>query len=259
MTIEGTTRRADVQVTISEERGVRYLHFGSVWVQGAMRIRAPEALELDYTRQMMAWLLFLAPPARILQLGLGAGSLTKFTLAQLPDTLVTVCELSQAVIDGAHQHFRVPREHPRMTIVHADAEEFVAKVAEPGAYGVVQIDLYDQAARGPVLDSEAFYAGCRRLLAKAGLCVVNLFGEHASFPRNILRLEQVFDGRVLLMPPVNEGNVIALAFSGPRLSVAEERLSERATYLESTYGLKAGAWVDAIKRSGYVAEGRLVI
>ena len=67
-------------IDISEESGVRYLHFGSEWVQGAMRIRKPDALELDYTREMMAGLLLRdAPwPRRVLLIGLGAGSLTKF-------------------------------------------------------------------------------------------------------------------------------------------------------------------------------------
>ena len=43
---------------ISEEAGVRSLHFGSDWVQGAMRIRKPDALELEYTREMLACLLW---------------------------------------------------------------------------------------------------------------------------------------------------------------------------------------------------------
>ena len=71
-------QRDDTGITLSEEDGVRYLHFGSPWVQGAMRIARPWALEIDYVRDMMAWLLFLAPPGRILQLGLGAAALTKY-------------------------------------------------------------------------------------------------------------------------------------------------------------------------------------
>jgi spermidine synthase len=46
-----------LNIDISEEAGVRYLHFGSSWVQGAMRIARPFALELDYTREMMVPLL----------------------------------------------------------------------------------------------------------------------------------------------------------------------------------------------------------
>ncbi len=62
--------------------GVRYLHFGTEWVQGAMRLRKPDAIELEYAQQMMAWLLFLSPSApdfHVAQLGLGAAALTKFS------------------------------------------------------------------------------------------------------------------------------------------------------------------------------------
>lgn len=50
-------------VDISEESGVRFLHFGSDWVQGAMRIARPWSLELSYTREMMASLLLRPPGA----------------------------------------------------------------------------------------------------------------------------------------------------------------------------------------------------
>ena len=46
-------------VTFSESGGVRYLHFGTELIQGAMRIRDPNEIYLEYNQQMMAWLLFL--------------------------------------------------------------------------------------------------------------------------------------------------------------------------------------------------------
>ncbi|MBL8502505.1 MAG: spermidine synthase, partial [Rhodocyclaceae bacterium] len=49
-------------IDISEEAGVRYLHFGSDWIQGAIRIARPRALELDKTREMMAALLLRPAP-----------------------------------------------------------------------------------------------------------------------------------------------------------------------------------------------------
>ena len=33
--------RQNPEISISEEDGIRYLHFGSVWIQGAMRIASP--------------------------------------------------------------------------------------------------------------------------------------------------------------------------------------------------------------------------
>ena len=45
--------------TISEAAGVRYLHFGTEWVQGAMWVEQPAELVLEYTAQLMAWLLLV--------------------------------------------------------------------------------------------------------------------------------------------------------------------------------------------------------
>ncbi|NCW98692.1 MAG: hypothetical protein EBW71_06870, partial [Betaproteobacteria bacterium] len=62
----------------SEDQGVRYLHFGTPWIQGAMRIRVPHRLVLDYTQDMMAWLMLMSVPDRVLHLGLGAGACVRF-------------------------------------------------------------------------------------------------------------------------------------------------------------------------------------
>jgi len=87
---------------------VRFLHFGSEWVQGAMRIARPYSLELEYTREMAACLL-LRPdsewPRRVLQVGLGAASLTKFWQRHRPDAKQTIVEINPAVVAMAEQSF----------------------------------------------------------------------------------------------------------------------------------------------------------
>ena len=47
------------EVTLSEHDGVRYLHLGTPWVQGAMRIARPRAIELEYVQRMLAALLWV--------------------------------------------------------------------------------------------------------------------------------------------------------------------------------------------------------
>src|SRR3954471_7659100 len=81
-------------VTLSEQDGVRYLHFGTEWVQGAMRLRKPDWPELEYAQQMMAWMLYIDRPAAIAQLGLGTAALTKFCYRQFPAATVTAVELN---------------------------------------------------------------------------------------------------------------------------------------------------------------------
>ena len=86
-------------IEVSEKAGVRYLHFSAEWIQGAMRIRKPDALELAYTRDMMACLLLRDPPwpKEVLMVGLGAGSLAKFVYRQLPATRITVVEIDPQI------------------------------------------------------------------------------------------------------------------------------------------------------------------
>jgi spermidine synthase len=59
-------------IDIREEAGIRYLHFGTDWVQGAMRLSKPHRLELAYTQAMLAFLLFRPAPRNVLIIGLGA-------------------------------------------------------------------------------------------------------------------------------------------------------------------------------------------
>ncbi|CAB3684406.1 Polyamine aminopropyltransferase [Trinickia soli] len=234
-------------VTFSEERGVRYLHFGTEWVQGAMRINKPDRIELEYAQQMMAWLLFLETPKRVVQLGLGAAALTKFAYRFLPRAQVEAVELNPAVVVAAHTMFALPPDDARLTVHEADAWDFVNDRTNHGTIGAMQIDLYDATARGPVHDSLAFYRAVRACLTEAGIATINLFGDHPSFVRNMKQLNAAFDGRVIALPEVHEGNRIALAFSGPALEVAYSALMGRAKLIEDMLGLPARRWVKALR------------
>ena len=243
-------RQADPPIDLSEQDGVRHLHFGSVWIQGAMRIRRPFELELDYVRNMMAWLLFMAPPQQVLQLGLGAAALTKWCWRFLPQTRVTAVEASDGVIAACHQWFALPAPDDRLRLVCADAGEFVARPRERRRYGVIQVDVYDRDARGPVLDSLAFYRDCRRCLEPPGMLVVNLFGgDQRSFTENLERIVAVFDSQVLVLPPVAAGNLVVLAFAGPPLSVDSKALFARADELQKQWRLPGPAWAKALRHA----------
>ena len=241
------TDPTEVSITLSEEDGVRYLHFGTPWIQGAMDIRRPDRLLLAYVEQMMAWMLFLEPPARILQLGLGAGSLTRFCLRHCPDAELTVVEHSRDVIETAHQWFALPRSHPQLKLVRRDAQAYLEPAARRGRYGVLQVDLYDMYAEGPAIESPTFYGLCVRALADPGVAVFNLFGEHASTERNLKRIREAFEGRVLELPATEAGNLVVLGFKGPPLVVTWKAVERRAALLRRQLRLPAPHWVAGLR------------
>ncbi len=248
--IEATPARRRIvyaPVTFSEEGGVRYLHFGTEWVQGAMRLRKPDALELEYAQQMMAWSLFIDAPRAITQLGLGAAALTRFCHRHYPDAQITAVELNPAVVIAARSMFGLPDDDRSLEVIVGDAQTYVDDEERHGTLDALQVDLYDATARGPVLESEAFYAACRACLRSPGVLTVNLFGVHASFARNMRSLKAAFDGRVVALPDVHEGNRVAIAFSGPPLSVPWTTLRERAAVIAWTLKLPASTWVDGLR------------
>lgn len=239
-------------ITFSEQDGIRFLHFGSRWVQGAMRLSDPVSLELDYVKDMMAWLLLLDPPPKILQLGLGAGSLTRFCRRHCRGSRITVVEISRVVIEAAHQWFHLPQPDAGLRIVRADAGVFVARERVRDTFGVLQVDLYDRDAAGPVLDSEAFYGHCHAALAAPGVMAVNLFGRHASFARSLARIRSVFD-EVITLKPRDQGNLVVLALKGPRLRVSRRALLDRADLVKARYSLPARGWARTVGASLAVA------
>ena len=232
--------------TISEFDGVRYLHLGTDWVQGAMRIRAPRKLELEYIQRMMAWLLWRPTDAlahgRAVQLGLGAAAITRFT-HQVLRWPTTVVELNPSVIQACRLWFHLPDDDDRLQVVHADAARWVLQDAHLQSADALCVDLYDHDAAAPVLDDEDFYRACRSVLAPGGLMTVNLFGRDTSFERSAERVAAAFGAdQVWQLAPTKEGNTVLVA--GREVAVPDrETLSARADAIEDRYGLKARKWL----------------
>lgn len=233
--------------TLSEFDGVRYLHLGDTpWVQGAMRIRKPQTLELDYVQRMMAWLL-LKPPAtwaqgHAVQLGLGAAALTRFSHNVLR-WRSTAVELNPQVVAACRQWFHLPPNDERLNVVAADARAWVEDTLNWDSADVLQVDLYDHEAAGPVLDDEAFYRACHAVLTEGGVMAVNLFGRSAKFMKSARRIEAVFGvGQVWKISPTAEGNAIVLAGKGVDWPERDELL-RRAEAVRERFQLPAPPWV----------------
>ena len=248
-------------VTFSESGGVRYLHFGSELIQGAMRIRDQDEIYLEYNQQMMAWLLFLEtqPGMRVAQLGLGTGALTKFTHRHCPAVKTTVVELNPAVIVSARSMFFTPDDDRRLETLQIDAKAFVQNTKYHNYFDSVQVDLYDAICDGPAVSSLDFYKGCYDLLTSPGVLTVNLFSRHQSFDINLNNICEAFENRVLLFPESHDCNVVAIAFKGPQLDVEWKEVSKRAKLIMEKTGLPTNTWSAGLHRENAHQENKLSI
>lgn len=238
-------------VSISEGEIARYLHLGTPWVQGSMRLKEPFVLDLEYIQRMMAWLLFTPADEDLtalhaMQLGLGAAALTKFHYKVL-GMRTTAIEINPQVIAACRGWFKLPPDNERLQVLQADAGAEIRRPHWQGTVHALQVDLYDHDAGAPVLDSPDFYADCRALLAPEGCMTVNLFGRRSSYAASLERICTAFGPQnVWAFKPTREGNTIVLA-----LRVAQPQdvlhLQGRAQAVQAQYRLAATKWLKVLR------------
>jgi spermidine synthase len=241
------------EVNFSDHGDIRYLHLGTEWIQGSMRIDEPFDIHLEYVQRMMAWLLFVEPQAvakrHAMQLGLGAAALTKFCHRKLR-MKTTAIELNPQVVAACRLWFRLPGDDARLSVILGDAAQVVAHEHWRGQVDALQVDLYDHEAAAPVLDSEEFYRQCRSLLTEDGCMTVNLFGRDASYERSLERIRGAFGAEaVWAFRPTREGNTVVLALRQP-VHPRRGELSARADLIEARWGLPARKWLRVFKQAG---------
>ena len=250
MTRKKTAATELPEVSVSDDGEVRHLHLGTPWIQGSMRIAQPFEIELEYVQRMMAWLLFVEPASvakrHAMQLGLGAGAITKFCRKKLR-MCCTVVELNPRVEAVCRAWFKLPPDGPMQRVVLADAAEEIQKPEWLGTVDALAVDLYDHEAAAPVLDSAEFYASCRALLTEEGCMTVNLFGRSASYERSLASMAQAFGEEALwAFKPTREGNTVVLAQrQATRPKPAE--LRARAEAVQARWELLATKWLRVFK------------
>jgi spermidine synthase len=225
-------------IDIREERGVRSLHFGSHWIQGAMRIARPYALELDYTRDMMLSLLLRSAarwPRHVLMVGLGSASLAKFLYRHRPRARLTAVEINPDVVAAARQFFKLPEDPARLDIVIGDGVDYVSGAQRE--FDLILVDGFDADGRAGPLETPRFYLAAGALLSAQGLLVANLLSPKRGIADAVGRVRRAFDERVRTLPRTEAGNTVVIAASGAPVDVALAELRARARILKQDTGL----------------------
>lgn len=225
-------------IDVREKDGLRTLHFGSPSVQGAMRIAQPCDLELEYTRVMVTALLMRDEsrfPRNILQVGLGAASLTKFLHRHCPQAYLTVVEIEPRVAAVAAEHFELPDDPARLDIVIADGFEYMMR--DGNTFDLILVDGFNEHAHPGDLNTLPFYQACRSRLSDQGLLAVNLIGLCEGVKGGFAHIETAFENRAVMFPKCKSGNTIAFAATGAAVNISLSELKRNSLLLEKRAGL----------------------
>jgi len=219
-------------IEVVDSGDIRSLHFGTFPRQSSMSMATPHSLELTYTEAMMAALIVNPNPQRALVIGLGGGSLVKFLLHHYPDCQIDVVEYRQDVVRVAHAYFQVPENDPRLNIHIGDGYLHVQQQYFSGehSYDLIMIDAYDHIGMAASVGVQAFFDACAGLLESHGVMSINLWGsDRPQFRQTMSRINQSFDGRTMIVPVEDKGNIIGLATMIP---VTSAQLKKRRLDVE---------------------------
>jgi len=223
-------------IEIVEEDGVRVLQIGGDAIQSAMRLDAPDAIELDYVRAMMAFLLFRPEPRDVLMVGLGAGSMARFVHARMPGTRVTVVEINPGVVTVARKYFRFPQEDARLQIVIGEGAEAVAK--RPVSCDALVVDGFVNGRVASTLCTQSFYDAAFSALRPRGVLVANFMADDARLERHCARIQKAFGRSPVLLLAEEQDNLIAFAVRGGPSRLAWKALEARAREVRARLGLR---------------------
>ena len=228
----------DGVIEVVDLGNIRSLHFGTLPRQSSMSLQTPHTLELSYTEAMMACLVLNSNPERILVVGLGGGSLVKFLLHHYPECKVDVIEYRQDVVDVAHRFFHVPSDDPRLTIHVGDGYLFTQQQYYQGdvSYDLLLVDAYDHIGMSASVGVQAFFDSCAGVLSELGVMSINLWGsDKPQFNQTMSRINQSFNGRSMILPVKNKGNVVGLAtmqtVTTAKLKKFKNRVEQQETFL----------------------------
>ena len=233
-------------IEIVEEGGVRVLQIGGDAIQSAMRLDAPDRIELDYVQAMMAFLLFRPRPREVLMVGLGGGSMARFIHQRMPNVRVSVVEIDPGVVTVAHRYFHFPEEDERLEILIGDGAELVPR--RPAGADVLVVDGFVDGRPAEGLCTQSFYDGAFAALRSPGVMVANFMADDGKIERHLGRIEKSFGRSPTLLLAQEEDNLIAFAHRGGPLRLAWPELKARARAANALFGLPLEECLPALRR-----------
>ena len=224
-------------------------------VQSIIDLDEPGQLPAPFSRAMLASLMFVETPQRVLLIGMGGGSIARYFHNRDVSIKGDVIERSAVVIDIARKFFDFP-EGSGWKVIHSDARDYLKTTN--CEYEMILVDISED-NRAPTWISDTNYLmHFKRHLAPAGVLVFNLLiSDENTFTECLWNIRQVFERRTVCLTVPGSPNTMVFAFNEHPKYGDIEKIKARFPYLQQKWGLQFEEFLDRLSIDNPVGSGVL--
>lgn len=180
-------------------------------LHSAINLQQREKLQLKNLEYLIAILLFIPTPTKILVLGTGAGSLLHFLEHYLPNCELTSVDCDAEMLELMQERGILPAAHAGLSYIVEDAELYLQHCDKQ--FDLILVDLFIGNQLPGWLSGRQSMQQMRGLLSAAGAVAYNLLFDSDHAARQFSRsLCDIFDQQCLNFPVAGIDNSIAFAF-----------------------------------------------
>jgi spermidine synthase len=181
-------------------------------LQSVIDLANPFRLCLKNLEYLIAILLFIPEPRRILMLGTAAGSLLHFLRHHYPQAEITTVDIDAELIETLKSRAILPAADANLTYVIDDARHYIQHCQN--SFDLILVDIFDGSQSPGWLLEKTFIDRLHQQLARDGAVAYNLLIESDHlFTRFYRDLRLVFARQTLSMPVNGFENTIVYGFS----------------------------------------------
>ena len=226
------SEEGDIRVWHQYDR--RWLEFNDGLIQSEIILNRPEILPLVLNRAMLAGMIFVELPKRVLLAGVGGGAIARYFLGCFPDVKGEAIEVSEIISQLAQDFFEFPTTKNWQLIVE-DIADYVQHCQY--RYDLIVIDIaVEQQTPEWVLDQQ-FLQQCRTLLTENGHIALNLLVDDSDdFQQALAIIRDVFDKNTACLSLAKHRNTVIFAFNNlPKQPV---NMSAHLSKLDALWGIE---------------------
>lgn len=212
-------------VVVAETEDVRTMYFvvdGTYYIESRLDRHQPLALDLDYTRTMMAGFLVQPQIKRLLMIGFGGGTISNYLFRRFPGLEIDAVDIDGEVIRLARKYFEVP-DDPKYRTHAADGRLFVEQSDPAMKWDMIMLDAFRGVFVPFHLKTREYYALLKSRLSDTGVVVANLHNATPMYPHDRVTFDEAFPGGYAFMAESSRQTTYVASASARQVGAYELR------------------------------------